>query len=102
MNGDIDIEDAEVGGNIESVNGNLYVREGSVVKGDIIIEKPSFWSFGQKSKMPKIMIGPGAVVEGKIMLEREVELYISESAEVGGVEGAMSMDDAIRFSGDKP
>ena len=93
----------EIGGNIESVNGNLYVRDGSVVKGDIVIEKPSFWSFGNKnSTTPKIMIGPGSVVEGKIIVEREVELYISESAEVGGVEGVMSMDDAIRFSGDSP
>ena len=37
-----------------------------------------------------------------IRLEREVELYISESAEVGGVKGKMSMDDAVRFSGKKP
>ena len=53
--------------------------------------------------MPEIVIGPGSVVEGNIVLEREVKLYISESAEVGGIESDyMSMDDAIRFSGDSP
>jgi hypothetical protein len=36
------------------------------------------------------------------VLEREVKLYISDSAEVGGVEGKMSMSDAVRFSGDHP
>ena len=41
-------------------------------------------------------------MEGVIKLEREVKLYISENAEVGGVEGVMSMDDAVRFSGKRP
>jgi hypothetical protein len=31
-----------------------------------------------------------------------VKLYISETAEVGGVVGEMSMNDAIRFSGKHP
>ena len=48
------------------------------------------------------MIGPGSRVEGVIRLQREVELFISESAEVGGVEGEMGMDDAVRFSGNSP
>jgi hypothetical protein len=55
-----------------------------------------------KSRKPRIVVGPGSRVEGKIILKREVELFISETAEVGGVEGEMSMDDAIRFSGKRP
>ena len=51
---------------------------------------------------PKITIGPESRVDGVIHLEREVKLFISESAEVGGVEGEMSMDDAVRFSGKRP
>jgi hypothetical protein len=39
---------------------------------------------------------------GRIDLEREVELYISESAEVCGVTGVMSLDQAIRFIGERP
>jgi hypothetical protein len=41
-------------------------------------------------------------VQGEIRLEREVELFISDSAEVGGVSGKLGMDDAVRFSGSRP
>ena len=103
VNGSIELEGSEVGGNVQTVTGNVNLSGASTVKGDIVIEKPSRWSFGNKdSKMPEIVIGPGSVVKGKIILEREVKLYISESAEVGGVEGTMSMDDAVRFSGEHP
>lgn len=101
VNGSIELVGAEVRGNVTTTNGGVHLSDKSVVKGDILIEKPSFWSFGD-SKKPRIIIGPGSVVEGNIVLEREVDLYISETAEVGGVKGEMSMDDAIRFSGDSP
>jgi hypothetical protein len=55
-----------------------------------------------KSRVPEIIIGPGSRLHGTIQLERVVKLYISESAEVGGVSGEMSMSDAIRFSGAHP
>lgn len=103
VNGDIELDGAEVGGDVTTTNGDVRLENAAVVKGDIVVEKPSFWNFGNnKNDKPEIIIGPGSVVEGKIILEREAELYISESARVGGVEGAMSMDDAIRFSGDRP
>lgn len=103
VNGDIDLAGAEIGGNLSTVNGNIDLSDGALIKGDVIVEKPSGWNFGDsKSKMPKIVIGPGTTVQGKIQLEREVKLYISASAKVGGVEGEMSMDDAIRFSGARP
>ena len=67
------------------------------------IEKPHGFSNGDSTKnKPKIIIGPGSRVDGTIKLEREVELYISETAKVGGVTGEMSMDDAIRFKGNRP
>ena len=78
------------------------MADGAVVNGDIIVEKPGGWGWNKEDKEPKIVIGPGSRVEGVIRLEREVELYISESAEVGGVEGVMSMADAVRFSGKRP
>jgi hypothetical protein len=103
VNGDMEFEGSEVGGNVTTTNGNIYLKEAAVVKGDILIEKPSFWNFGDsKNRKPEIVIGPGSVVGGKIRLEREVELYISDTAEVGGVEGEMSMNEAVRFSGDRP
>ncbi len=103
VNGDISLEGSQVGGDLSTVNGDVELSDGAVLRGDLVIEKPSMWSWGTKSsRTPRIVIGPGSTVGGIIRLEREVKLYISESAEVGGVEGEMSMADAIRFSGDRP
>lgn len=103
VNGQIDLSGAEVGGDVSTVTGDVNVVDGSVVKGDLIVEKPSNWGWGnKKNRKPRIVIGPGSTVAGVIDLEREVELYISATANVGGVSGVMSMDDAVRFDGDKP
>ena len=103
VNGQIDVAGAEVGGDVKTVNGDIELSDGAVVKGDVVVEKPSNWSWGkEKSRKPRIVIGRGSRVDGTIRLEREVELFISASAEVGGVSGEMTMDDAVRFEGDRP
>jgi len=103
VNGKIALTGAEIGGDVSTVSGDIDVVDGSVVKGDIIVEKPSNWGFGKsKSRKPRIVIGPGSSVKGNIELEHKVDLFISETAEVGGVTGVMSLDDAVRFSGDSP
>lgn len=104
VNGKIALTGAEIGGDVSTVNGDVDVVGGSVVNGNIIVERPNNWGFGKKSKSrkPRIVIGPGSVVKGNIELEREVDLFISETADVGGVTGVMSLDDAVRFSGDSP
>ncbi|MDH5619694.1 MAG: hypothetical protein OEZ11_13835, partial [Gammaproteobacteria bacterium] len=82
---------------------DIKLEDGAVIKGDLVVEKPNNWKWGKdKSRKPRIVIGPGSRVEGTIRLEREVELFISETAEVGGVSGEMSLDDAVRFSGERP
>jgi DUF4097 and DUF4098 domain-containing protein YvlB len=103
VNGEFRINGAEIGGDLSTVNGDVWLNEGSTVQGHLIVEKPGGWGFGRSNqRKPKIVIGPGARVVGNIELEREVELFISETAEVGGVTGEMSMDDAVRFSGNRP
>ena len=103
VNGSIEIQGSEVGGDVSTVSGSVDLSGASTVKGNIVVEKPSMWNFSSKNnKPPVVVIGPGSVVVGSIVLERQVELYISESAEIGGVEGEMSIDDAVRFSGDHP
>lgn len=103
VNGQIDLAGTEVGGNVSTVSGDINIVEGSVIDGDVIVEKPGNWIFGKsKQRKPRVVIGPGSTVKGVIELEREVELFISETASVGGVKGVMSMDDAVRFSGDHP
>ena len=100
VNGDIELERSEVRGDVTTTNGDVELSDGAVIMGDLVIEKPSGWN--SSGGTPRIVIGPGSRVEGVIRLEREVKLYISDSAEVGGVEGEMSMDDAVRFSGKRP
>ncbi len=103
VNGKIELTGARVGGDIETVAGDIHLLEGTVVAGDIFVEKPGGWGWGRKDrKKPRVVIGPGSSVEGTIRLEREVELYISDRATVGGVSGVMTMDDAVRFDGEKP
>ena len=100
VNGDMSFDNSVIGGSVSTVNGDVELKNEATIKGDLIIEKPSMWS--KSSRVPEIVIGPGSTVGGVIRLEREVKLFISESADVGGVEGEMSMDDAVRFSGDRP
>jgi hypothetical protein len=100
VNGDIELEGSEVGGDVSTVSGDIELADGAVVMGDVVVEKPG--GSNSSKRMPRVVIGPGSRVEGVLRLEREVKLYISESAEVGGVEGVMTMEDAVRFSGKKP
>lgn len=101
VNGEIRLRGAQVGGNLSTVTGDVNLEDAAVVKGMLVVEKPSGWNNGTKRK-PKIVIGPGSRVEGGIELEHEVELFISDTAEVGDVTGVMTIDDAVRFSGSRP
>lgn len=103
VNGQIDLTGAAIGGDVSTVSGDISIVEGTVVDGDVIVEEPGNWNWNKKkSRKPSIVIGPDSTVKGVINLKREVNLFISETANVGGVKGVMTMDDAVRFSGDNP
>jgi predicted acyltransferase (DUF342 family) len=105
VNGDITIEGTEIGGNLSTVTGDVLLTQDSVLRGNLIVEKPgSSWGWGRDKQRdkPQIVIGPGTKVIGKIIAEHEIELFVSNSAEIGGVSGEASMEQAIRFSGDRP
>ena len=102
VNGELDFTGSLVGGDVTGMNGDVTLKNGAIIEGDLTIEKPGGWFNKDKKRKPTVTIGPGSAVKGKIILEREVELYISETAEVGGVSGAMSLNDAVRFSGERP
>ena len=89
VNGGIGLVDVDLDGGISTVNGDITVGIGSHVRGGITVEKPSGqWSWLGKPKVPRIVIGPGAVVEGPLVFEREVKLYVHASARTGSVRGA--------------
>lgn len=97
VNGSIGLVDTDLAGGIATVNGDITVGAGSHVRGGITVEKPtSQWmpiSLG-KRRPPRIVIGPNAVVEGPLVFEREVRLYVHASARIGRVSGAS----AVRYS----
>lgn len=97
VNGNIALTAVEVAGDILSVNSDLDMREGSVVLGGIHYQESQGLSFNIGSP-PKIVIGPNSRVEGTLRFDREVRLYVHDSAEIGPVLGA----NVERFAGLQP
>ena len=87
VNGAIGLVGTPLAGGIETVNGDITVGIGSHVKGGIKVEKPRGWSIKPR-RDPRIIIGPNAVVEGPLVFERPVTLYVHTSARIGAVTGA--------------
>lgn len=97
VNGRIALAGAHVAGGLRTVGGDIDVGGGSHVEGGILVDKDSSL-FNWSRSVPRIVIGPGAVVQGDLRFEREVKLYVSDKATVGPVSGAT----AVRFAGDSP
>lgn len=96
VNGTITLVAAHVGGGIATVNGDIDIGADSRVEGGVIVEKPGW--FSSSSRLPRVVIGPRAVVQGTLDFRRDVELLVSESATIGTVTGATPK----RFAGATP
>ena len=101
VNGAIGLVDTDLAGDIETVRGDITVGIGSHVKGGIHVDKPDNHGFNislGKREPPRIVIGPNAVVEGPMVFEYPVKLYVHGTARVGKITGAT----AIAFSTPTP
>jgi DUF4097 and DUF4098 domain-containing protein YvlB len=100
VNGDITLEHAHAAAGIETVSGDITVGAGSRVEGGILVKEnnDSGWFHWGSSDKPVIVIGPHAVVQGTLEFHREVELKVSDSAQIGPVKGAT----VEKFSGAAP
>ncbi|MEO6171525.1 MAG: hypothetical protein ABIP02_00260 [Arenimonas sp.] len=87
VNGKILIFQSDIKGRISTVNGDITVGSNSHVQGGILVDKPHGFSWG-KQKIPRVLIGPNAVVMGELVFKREVELVVHKSAKIGKVTGA--------------
>lgn len=87
VNGGITVKQTEVGGQLQTVSGDITVGAKSLVKGGIMVEKPNGISFGRQ-RTPRVVIGPGAVVQGTLRFDRPVELFVHPTAKIGPVAGA--------------
>ncbi len=97
VNGTITLDRAHVGGGIATVSGNITVGADSRVEGGILVDKLTGW-FHWNTTPPLIVIGPHAVVQGTLEFRRAVVLKVSDSAQIGPVQGAT----VVKFSGATP
>lgn len=99
VNGGIGLVGTTVAGDVETVSGDITVGANSRVRGDLSVRKPSsnWFPVSINKRRPRIVIGPSATVDGDLVFEREVSLYVHESASIGRVTGA----EAQRYSGDR-
>jgi hypothetical protein len=98
VNGKIALTAAHVGGGIKTVNANINITGASRVVGGLLVEKTSGELLQIFHDVPRIVIGPGATVQGELRFERTVKLYVSDKATIGTVTGATP----IPFTGDTP
>ncbi len=98
VNGKITIASAHVGAGIKTVNGGISITGASHVEGGIVVERPGTQLIQITHDVPRIVIGPGAIVQGELRFERTVQLYVSDKATIGKVTGATP----VPFTGDSP
>src|SRR5690606_11166275 len=85
VSGGIGLVGTEVTGSVETVSGDITVGIGSHVHGDLRVRKSSggSWIRFGTSRIPRIVIGPDAVVGGTMQFDHEVKLYVHETATTG-------------------
>jgi DUF4097 and DUF4098 domain-containing protein YvlB len=98
VNGKITVSDSHVAGGIKTINGSMNIAGASHVENGILVEKPTSELLQTEREVPRIVIGPGATVQGDLRFERTVQLFVSDKATIGTVTGAT----AVAFSGDAP
>lgn len=99
VNGAITLDAAHVAGGLETVSGDITVGAGSHVEGGILVEKPNNgWFHWGSERKPVVVIGPQATVQGTLEFRRPVVLKVSDSAQIGPVQGAT----VEKFSGATP
>jgi DUF4097 and DUF4098 domain-containing protein YvlB len=99
VNGSITLNAAHVGGGIQTTNGDITVGANSHVEGGILVDKPGGWfNWNSSNRLPHVVIGPHAVVQGPLEFRRDVVLQVSDTAQIGPVKGATP----VKFSGDTP
>ncbi len=90
VNGKVLIYQSTIHGRVSTVNGDITVGSHTKIHGGILVDKPTGLSWG-KPKIPRVLIGPNAVVKGDLVFKRDVELVVHSSAKIGKVTGATAI-----------
>jgi cytoskeletal protein CcmA (bactofilin family) len=95
VNGGIRVAAAHIHGSINTTSGGIDLGPNASIDGSVTLERSHGWHMDSE-RTPRVVIEPGTVVKGTLRFERKVNLYVSDRATIGPVEGA----EPIRFSGD--
>ena len=88
VNGRIELHETRIGADLQTSNGDIALRDGSVVEGDLIVRGKSSWFerfFNRTQRPTEVFIDSSSSVLGDIHLYREVELRIADDAQVGDI-----------------
>jgi len=88
VSGDIEVEGAEVAGDLSTHNGDIELSDGAHVRGGIVVKKNHDWSWGSDNgKPPQVRICATCIVDGDLRFERPVNLKVESGAKIGKVIG---------------
>jgi len=90
VNGDILVDSAAVSGGVSTTNGDIRLTAGANVSGGIHVEqnRRRWFSFGSESRHnPRVTIEQGAVLQGPLRFEREVDLYVAPGVVLPELQG---------------
>lgn len=96
VNGHIEMIGARAGLLVTN-NSSITLDQGSVIDGELRVRKSQGINLGGGSP-PRVVIGRDVEVAGPLTFEREVDLYVHESARVGEISGA----EPTVYSGESP
>ncbi|MFT4863302.1 MAG: hypothetical protein ACI95C_002533 [Pseudohongiellaceae bacterium] len=88
VNGTIRLRRVHVGADVKTANGDIEIKDGSVIDGDVIIRGNSSWLsrvLSINTKPSDLLIDESSQVKGDIHLYKEVNLRIEEGAKVGRI-----------------
>lgn len=88
VNGTIRLRNVHVGEDVKTANGDIEIKDGSVIDGDVIIKANSSWLsrvLSMNSKTSDLVIDETSQVKGDIHLYKEVNLRIEDGAKVGEI-----------------
>ena len=98
VNGAITLRGARIGGDVTTTNGDIVLSGGARIDGGILVEKPTGgWWKSEDKRVPRIVIGANSVVAGSLVFEHAVELFVHPTAKTGPITGAtaQSFTDAL-------
>lgn len=96
VNGKLKAIHSEIHGTVQAVNGSVILLDGTRVHDDVIIKKSKGFFNSSTSKKPVVVLGKDVQIDGDLIFEKPVKLYIHDSAKY---DDDFENAEVIKFSG---